>query len=350
MDTVARGGTIATKVDYGTGGAPLSVQIGDLNGDGEPDLATANNNSSTVSVLLGNGNGTFLTKVDYGTGNLPRSLAIGDLDGDCKPDLAVANFGTVSVLLSIGTMVYTPVGTDVTVTNGNTKLTFYNVTTAGSTEVKIENNGPASPAGFTLMPSNPPDYYKITTTAVFSDSIEVCLVYDSIDVVGPESALTLQHYNQTLMAWEEITRSVDEAANRICGRTASLSPFVMAARSVLDAGQPLRAQFRLYSALPNPVLGQTRIRYELPVATTVDLRIYDVTGALVHVLEDGAFHAASRHEVVWNGRGDNGARVVPGVYLYRHTAGGMRRTGSSRCFDSLDVHKAPSTEQGRRGS
>ena len=51
-----------------TGGNPRSVAIGDLDGDGKPDLATANYAvySNTVSVLLGNGDGTFGTKTDFG--------------------------------------------------------------------------------------------------------------------------------------------------------------------------------------------------------------------------------------------------------------------------------------------
>src|SRR2546428_447945 len=49
--------TFQPKVDYPTGSSPSSVAIGDLNGDGKPDLAVAN--LTTVSVLLGNGNGTF---------------------------------------------------------------------------------------------------------------------------------------------------------------------------------------------------------------------------------------------------------------------------------------------------
>ena len=80
--------------------------MGDVNGDGKPDLATANGGSNvwTVSVLPGNGDGTFATKTDFGAGSRPWSVAIGDVNGDGKPDLATANYGsnTVSVLLNIG--------------------------------------------------------------------------------------------------------------------------------------------------------------------------------------------------------------------------------------------------------
>jgi hypothetical protein len=79
------------------------MAIGDLNGDGAPDLAVANYASDTVSVLLGNGDGSYAAKVDYLTGNDPASVAIGDLNGDDAPDLVVANgpSSTVSVLLGV---------------------------------------------------------------------------------------------------------------------------------------------------------------------------------------------------------------------------------------------------------
>ena len=80
------------------------MAIGDLNGDGKPDLATANYSSNTVSVLLGNGDRTFGARTDFATAGGPYSVAIGDLNGDGKPDLATANYGsnTVSVLLGNG--------------------------------------------------------------------------------------------------------------------------------------------------------------------------------------------------------------------------------------------------------
>ena len=99
--------SFAAKQDFATGEAPLFVALGDLNGDGKLDLAVANLNVSTVSVLLNTTNPGastpgFAAKQDVDTGPNPRSVTVGDLNGDGKPDLAVANVGsdTVSVLLN----------------------------------------------------------------------------------------------------------------------------------------------------------------------------------------------------------------------------------------------------------
>ncbi len=98
------GGTFAARTDFVTGSYPTCIVIRDLNQDGTPDLVTASLHSPTVSVLLGNGNGTFGPKTNYGTGQTPTSVAVGDLNGDGKPDLATANYNssTVSVLLGNG--------------------------------------------------------------------------------------------------------------------------------------------------------------------------------------------------------------------------------------------------------
>jgi hypothetical protein len=96
--------SFAPHRSYGTGKRPVSVAIGDLNGDRRPDLATANRDASTVSVLLNRGHGSFQPKRNYGTGRHPDSVAIGDLTGDGKPDIATANYDTnsASVLLNSG--------------------------------------------------------------------------------------------------------------------------------------------------------------------------------------------------------------------------------------------------------
>src|SRR5205823_4585379 len=81
--------------------------VGDVNSDGQADLAVANfdfniRGPNTVSVLLGNGDGTFREPVSFGAGVNPTSVAIGDLNGDGRPDLVVTNFNSdnVSVLIN----------------------------------------------------------------------------------------------------------------------------------------------------------------------------------------------------------------------------------------------------------
>lgn len=104
-------GTFQAAVNYVSSMSPdtSSVAIGDLNGDGKPDLVTANRGSDAVSVLLGNGDGTFQDAVEYkllydldppGT----YSVAIGDFNGDGMPDLVTANIisNDVSILLGNG--------------------------------------------------------------------------------------------------------------------------------------------------------------------------------------------------------------------------------------------------------
>src|SRR5205814_3905655 len=94
-------GSFSPATNLSTGSAPLSVAVGDFDGDGKQDLAVANYNSANVAIFLGNGAGSFVGPISFVTGINPLSLAVGDFDTDGKQDLAVArwNSTTVSILL-----------------------------------------------------------------------------------------------------------------------------------------------------------------------------------------------------------------------------------------------------------
>src|SRR5713101_4429861 len=87
--------------DYLVGSYPESVVVGDFNGDGRTDIATANQSSTNVSILLQNSDGTFHAAVNYPVGNGPMSLQVGDVDHDGKLDLLLINVpdNTLGVLL-----------------------------------------------------------------------------------------------------------------------------------------------------------------------------------------------------------------------------------------------------------
>ena len=96
-------GTFQTQVAYATGSYPYAVVLDDFNDDGKLDIVAVNRVSSSVSLLKGNGNGTFQSQQTFAVGYSPRGVASGDF-GNGRRDIAVTNGpdATVSVLLNDG--------------------------------------------------------------------------------------------------------------------------------------------------------------------------------------------------------------------------------------------------------
>jgi hypothetical protein len=104
-----------SRTDFSAGNGLSSVAVAAFTSSGFFDLAVANRDDNTVSILLGNGDGTFKTQTTFATGYTPVSVAVGDFNNDGYLDLAVVNTcgstlsctsattGTVSILLGDGT-------------------------------------------------------------------------------------------------------------------------------------------------------------------------------------------------------------------------------------------------------
>jgi FG-GAP-like repeat/Bacterial Ig-like domain (group 3) len=160
-----------------------SVAIGDLNGDGKPDLVVANacpcgDGVGPISVLLGNGDGTFQPAIGYDPGGEESfSVAIGDVNGDGKPDLIVATLcgpdvclepypGGVSVLLGNGDGTFQPAVSYSSggYTRGDTRafVVIRDVNGDGKPDLIVSSecqsadncNSPTGPGGVTVLLGN----------------------------------------------------------------------------------------------------------------------------------------------------------------------------------------------------
>jgi hypothetical protein len=84
----------------------LKIAAGDFNADGHQDLAVAGTTGdpgggvNTVSLLLNPGDGSLNNEINFPGGHDPHALAVGDFDGDGTLDIATASLGGVNVLLN----------------------------------------------------------------------------------------------------------------------------------------------------------------------------------------------------------------------------------------------------------
>ncbi|MGB6688124.1 MAG: Ig-like domain repeat protein [Terracidiphilus sp.] len=77
--------------------APTSVAVGDLNGDGKPDLVITKKGSGSVTVFLGDGEGGFDAGVEYAAGTAPGNVLLKDLSGHGRLDVVVTDSATGAI-------------------------------------------------------------------------------------------------------------------------------------------------------------------------------------------------------------------------------------------------------------
>jgi hypothetical protein len=81
-------------------------------------------------------------------------------------------------------------------------------------------------------------------------------------------------------------------------------------------------QFELYQNYPNPFNSSTKIAYNLPNASNVELKIFDVLGKQIFI-ENKISQSKGNHSFYWNGFTTEGEELTSGVYIYQINAGGM---------------------------
>jgi hypothetical protein len=171
-------------------GNPGSVAVGDFNGDGIQDLATANQNADTLTVLLGNGSGGFSAIPDspLAAGTLPGAIVVADFNGDGIEDLAVSNYASGNVTVLLGFVVG---NTPQTITFGPLSSVTFGV--APFTLSATSSSG--LPVSFASTAATPSPNCTVAGNAV------------TVVAVGPCSITASQPGNATYAAAATVTRS-----------------------------------------------------------------------------------------------------------------------------------------------
>ncbi len=150
---------------YATGTAPIHVAVGDLDGDGLPELVVSNQQGNGVSVyrntsISGTTNIAFDPQVAFaagGSGYQPDELAIVDVDGDRRPDIVMASFavanGGIAVMRNLMPYAAAPTVTAFTPTTATAGKTV-GITGTGFTGALGLNFGGVAATTFTV---NSPD-------------------------------------------------------------------------------------------------------------------------------------------------------------------------------------------------
>jgi len=309
-------GTFASPSDYVTPGGSYGVAIGDLDGDGNYDLATANG-TSTVSVLFGASDGTFGSRADFGTVPNPVSVAIGDLDGDGRPDLVVGTYA------------------------GNSVSLLFN---RGGRPVFRTARAFLPEANRTIPIGAGPAYTCVRLEPLNGDFNASDIARSSVSMLSSGTGSVSRiagHVLDGAVLTDTDANGVLELP--ICfarGDLASLFASVHGRRAVtvsidggLGAGDRIHSSFvldvvqtgrNIVRISPNPIAGEGTLSVATSTAGALRVRVFDVNGRLVQTLADLPVAPPGFRGFRLGSLTRAGSQVPSGIYLYRvETADGV---------------------------
>ena len=271
-------GAFGLPIEYDTGAVPRCVRTADFDRDGRLDLATANQNSKTMSIRPGMGVSDFDFRTDYATGNAPLALVVGDLNQDGWPDAVVANSGSNTVTIFLNSLGGLPTPAllaplDSHAEPGRVDVSWYGATLAGR-GATVYRQSPGAP------------WARVGTIAadgtgkfLFSDTnVRPGARYGY--QLGVSSGGVEEFYGET---WITVPNAW-----------------------VLSLAPPA----------PNPVTSRLALAFSLPSGSPARLEVLDVTGRVIAARDAGAL-GAGQHTVTFA----EASRWAPGVYLIRLTQG-----------------------------
>ena len=292
-------GTFASAINFeGNGNGETAASTADVNGDGIMDLFLGAIYSDDVMLWFGDGNGGFTFSDEVTVGNSPWMGVSGDVNDDGIPDVVCANSSasSFSVVLcdSLGNLSsptnYSvgnfPLSVDLGDVDGDLDLDIVTSNFTGASFTLYENDGTGNFINREDLPSN-----LAGSCAVFHDRDND----GDMDMTG-----------------------IDE-------RQDLLNLFTNDPVTDVNVKHIIPEEFVLYQNYPNPFNPVTSIKYSVSSMETVTLKVYDVLGNEVATLVNEE-KAQGTYEVEFIVGQDSSPDIASGIYFYTLRAGAFSET------------------------
>jgi hypothetical protein len=291
-------GTFSSPINFeGNGNGETAAAISDVNGDGIMDLFLGAIYSDDVMLWLGDGNGNFIFKDEVAVGNGPWMVVSGDMNNDGIPDVVCANSSgsSFSVVLcdSLGNLSSPtnyavgsfPLSVDLGDVDGDLDLDIVTSNFTGGNFTLYENDGTGVFINRNDLPSN-----QAGSCAVFHDRDND----GDMDMTGIDELQDLL----ILFTNGPVTDVTEE--NNIPG------------------------EFTLYQNYPNPFNPVTNIGFRISDYGFVSLKVYDVLGSEVATLVNEEKEPGT-YKVEFN---TSSIKLIPssGMYFYTLKVGKYSET------------------------
>jgi hypothetical protein len=326
------------------GEIPSAIAIGDFYPDGIPDLATADEATNEVGLLMGGGGGDF-SLTDLVLDELgPRAIAAADVNRDGQVDIITANHSSNDVtVLYNGNGVFGPFFTGPFVGLAPTAVAAGDFNRDGVPDLAVTHETTSVDQvavllgggdGLSLMPAvnypTPDIPQAVAVSDVDKDGVDdLVVVSRSANLVSVlmgtgtgTFAPRVDYATGTLPGGVAIgDLNLDGRPDILVSNATSANTSVLLNSGSVVTGVEAQVSAapptaRLAQNVPNPFNPRTTIRFHLDVAEPARLMVFDVSGRRVATLIDRNLPAGDGR-AEWDGRDTAGHAVASGVYFYR---------------------------------
>ncbi len=313
-----KNGKLGTRTDIPTDGGPTQVAIGDLSGSGFNEIAVVCLPADKIDLFAVKSDDpstyAMLPAIALPPGSSPSDLRLADLNHDGKTDMVVSDFSNNSIIVYLqqangSLLAQAPLATSGNHPNG---LTVADLTGQGSPDIIVANRD-----------SNSLDIFQWSGLQ-FALSQTLKVSQDAAVTFGPVEVAALDVTGQGSMALA----------------TSHMSSNSLKVLALATVNQPTPTPLEgshsnggLFSAdttycYPNPARGgDVKFTFQLSSASSVEIRVFDITGEAVwsDTLQASQTQAGTNN-VDWNLTNALGQKLANGMYICSVTAGGQSVT------------------------